>query len=146
VTPDGDTVVGYSLGELDASANDRVYTWVFAAKLDADGDLPNGTKLVRGQDLVNNVAVGLNVESRLGGIAVNPLALPEYDTYVEASTTNKYNVPVIRLGKAADKPSTQTDFPKDGDITYTFTVYNDGAVDAKDVLVRDYYRTNKIHI
>jgi uncharacterized repeat protein (TIGR01451 family) len=142
VTPDGDTVVGYSLGELDASANDRVYTWVFAAKLDADGDLPNGTKLVRGQDLVNNVAVGLNVESRLGGIAVNPLALPEYDTYVEASTTNKYNVPVIRLGKAADKPSTQTDFPKDGDITYTFTVYNDGAVDAKDVLVRDYYRTN----
>jgi uncharacterized repeat protein (TIGR01451 family) len=141
-TPDGETVVGYSLGKLEASATDRVYTWVFTAKLDADGDLPNGAKLIRGQDLKNNVVIGLNVESRLGGIDVNPLALPEYDTKIKASATNTYNVPVIRLEKIADQPSTQIDFPKNGEVTYTFTVHNDGAVAAKDVLVRDDYRSN----
>ena len=141
-TPDGDTVVGYSLGQLNASATDRVYTWVFTAKVDADGDLPNGSKLIRGQDLVNSVAIGLNVESRLGGIDVNPLALPEYDTIIKATATNTYNVPVIRLEKTADQPSTQIDFPKNGEVTYTFTVHNDGAVAAKDVLVRDSYRSN----
>ncbi|MEI2833773.1 MAG: hypothetical protein V9G25_03145 [Acidimicrobiia bacterium] len=141
-TPDGDTVVGYSLGKLEASATDRVYTWVFKAKLDADGNLPNGEKLVRGQELKNNVVLGINVKSRLGGIDVNPLALPEYDTTIKASSTNTYNVPVIRLEKTADQPSTQKDFPKDGQVTYTFTVHNDGAVPAKNVLVRDDYRSN----